>query len=373
MAVELVHLGSLYHDDVIDEAETRRGVPSVNARWSNIVAILAGDYLLARASALAASLGAPVAALLAETIGELCRGQVLELQHLFDVDRTEEIYFSAIGGKTAALFATACRIGGMVAEVDGPTLDALTEFGHHLGVCFQIVDDVLDVTGSDASLGKPAGNDLIEGVYTLPVILALDRDARRCATCSAASSTTTRSTRRVGSPPSDGAVDAALGAARDQAATRRQGARGDRGPRPRGHRRHAPPRRGPRRPRQLEPARVLGTFKHLWRAVSVPRTSRSRGLGGWVSSMAASRPSTSARKRSTASLNAFGASTIRPCAAPPSTSRRACGISSASSSASPTGVSESCEPVITSVGTRIVARARGAARRSRRGSRRPGR
>ena len=85
-AVELVHLGSLYHDDVIDEAETRRGVPSVNARWSNIVAILAGDYLLAQASSLAASLGADVAGLLADTIGELCRGQVLELQYLFDAD-----------------------------------------------------------------------------------------------------------------------------------------------------------------------------------------------------------------------------------------------------------------------------------------------
>ena len=89
VAVELVHLGSLYHDDVIDEAETRRGVPSVNARWSNIVAILAGDYLLARASSLAASLGADVAALLAATIGELCRGQVLELQRIiFDLKRS---------------------------------------------------------------------------------------------------------------------------------------------------------------------------------------------------------------------------------------------------------------------------------------------
>ena len=107
-----MHLGSLYHDDVIDEAETRRGVPSVNARWSNIVAILAGDFLLARASSLAASLGADVAGLLAATIGELCRGQVLELQHLFDVDRSVEAYASAIEGKTAALFAAACRIGG---------------------------------------------------------------------------------------------------------------------------------------------------------------------------------------------------------------------------------------------------------------------
>ena len=118
VSVELVHLGSLYHVDVIDEAESRRGVPSVNARWSNIVAILAGDYLLARASSLAASLGADVAALLASTIGELCRGQVLELQHLFDADRSVEAYTSAIEGKTASLFGTACRVGGMVSAVE---------------------------------------------------------------------------------------------------------------------------------------------------------------------------------------------------------------------------------------------------------------
>ena len=173
VACELVHLGSLYHDDVIDEAETRRGVPSVNARWSNIVAILSGDYLLARASALAASLGAEVAALLADTISELCRGQVLELQHLFDTGRTEEDYATAIEGKTATLFATSCRVGGMVCGVDDATLDALTRFGHHLGMCFQVVDDVLDLTATDEALGKPAGQDLAEGIYTLPVIYAM--------------------------------------------------------------------------------------------------------------------------------------------------------------------------------------------------------
>jgi heptaprenyl diphosphate synthase len=172
-SVELVHLGSLYHDDVIDEAETRRGVPSVNARWSNIVAILAGDYLLAQASSLAASLGADVAALLAATIGELCRGQVLELQHLFDADRTEEAYLSAIDGKTATLMATACRVGGMTSGVSVASLDALTQFGNHLGMCFQVVDDVLDITATEAELGKPTGNDVHEGVYTLPVIYAL--------------------------------------------------------------------------------------------------------------------------------------------------------------------------------------------------------
>lgn len=217
VAVELVHLGSLYHDDVIDEAETRRGVPSVNARWSNIVAILAGDYLLARASALAASLGADVAALLAATIGELCRGQVLELQHLFDVERTEEGYCSAIEGKTASLFATSCRVGGMVSGVGEPTLDALSRFGFHLGMCFQIVDDVLDVTSSDAELGKPAGQDIVEGVYTLPVIYGiasspdlrdllgqpLDPEARD-------------KVRQLAT--ANGAVDAALSVARDHAA-----------------------------------------------------------------------------------------------------------------------------------------------------------
>ncbi|HEU5302891.1 MAG TPA: polyprenyl synthetase family protein [Acidimicrobiia bacterium] len=176
-ACELVHLGSLHHDDVIDEAETRRGVPSVNARWSNIVAILSGDFLLARASSLAASLGAEVAALLADTIGELCRGQVLELQHLYDVTRSEEDYTSAIEGKTASLFATSSRVGGMVSRVDEPTLDALTRYGHHLGLCFQIIDDVLDLTADEETLGKPAGQDLLEGIYTLPVISALAEDA----------------------------------------------------------------------------------------------------------------------------------------------------------------------------------------------------
>jgi len=173
VAIELVHQGSLYHDDVIDEAETRRGVPSVNARWSNIVAILAGDFLLARASALAARLGGDVAEILATTIAELCRGQVLELQHLFDVERSEEGYSSAIEGKTASLFGTSCRVGGMVSGLAEPTLDALTRYGFHLGMCFQIVDDVLDITATDAVLGKPAGQDLVEGVYTLPVIHAI--------------------------------------------------------------------------------------------------------------------------------------------------------------------------------------------------------
>ena len=134
--------------------------------------------------------------LLAATIGELCRGQVLELQHLFDVTRTEESYLSSIEGKTASLMATASRIGAMVSNVSADSLDALTQFGHHLGMCFQIVDDVLDVTRTEAELGKPTGNDVHEGVYTLPVIYALGAFRGAPRSCSAASSSGRRSPAR---------------------------------------------------------------------------------------------------------------------------------------------------------------------------------
>ncbi len=174
VAVELVHLGSLYHDDVMDEASTRRGVESVNARWGNLRAILAGDFLLAKASEIAASLGTEVAALLAATIGDMCEGQVRELQTAFDARRTEDQYLAAIAGKTASLAAAACRIGALVTGLPRDQVEALTTYGQRFGMAFQIVDDVLDVVATDEELGKPAGNDLAEGVYTLPVIRALD-------------------------------------------------------------------------------------------------------------------------------------------------------------------------------------------------------
>ncbi len=170
VAVELVHLGSLYHDDVMDDATTRRTVQSVNARWGNLKAILAGDFLLARASEIAASLGTEVAGLLAATIGSLCEGQIRELRDLYNPDRSEADYLTSIEGKTAVLFATACRVGGIVGGLPRPQIDAVTEFGREYGVAFQIVDDVLDMVSTAEQLGKPAGHDLVEGVYTLPVI-----------------------------------------------------------------------------------------------------------------------------------------------------------------------------------------------------------
>ncbi len=173
VSVELVHLGSLYHDDVIDEATTRRGVESVNSRWGNLRAILAGDFLLAKASEIAASLGTEVAGLLAATIGRLCEGEVLELQDAYQVTRTEAAYLASIEGKTASLLSSACRIGGIVADLPRHEIDRLTEFGTAYGMAFQIVDDILDVVATDEQLGKPAGHDLVEGAYNLPVLRAL--------------------------------------------------------------------------------------------------------------------------------------------------------------------------------------------------------
>jgi heptaprenyl diphosphate synthase len=176
VSVELVHIGSLYHDDVMDNAETRRGVESVNARWGNLVAIVAGDFLLARASEIAASLGTEVAGLLAATIGRLCEGQVGEVQSAFNPGRTESSYLAAISGKTASLMAAACRIGALTSGLPREAVDAVTAFGNGFGMAFQIRDDVLDFVSTEAELGKPAGHDLMEGVYTLPVIRALHDD-----------------------------------------------------------------------------------------------------------------------------------------------------------------------------------------------------
>jgi heptaprenyl diphosphate synthase len=173
VAVELVHLGSLYHDDVIDESDTRRGVETVNAKWGNLQAILAGDFLLSRASEIAASLGTEIAGLLAHTIGRLCYGEIGQLRRTYSAARTEPEYLESIGGKTAALFSTAARIGAIVGGSERRDVEALTRYGHAFGMAFQMVDDVLDLTATEAQLGKPVGHDLVEGVYTLPVIRTL--------------------------------------------------------------------------------------------------------------------------------------------------------------------------------------------------------
>lgn len=173
VSVELVHMGSLYHDDVIDEAGSRRGVTSANARWGNLVAILTGDFLLARASEIAAGLGTDVVHVLATAIGRLCEGEMSQLQYAFSPERPEGSYFDSISKKTASLMWASARIGGLVAGAGAEEVECLGRFGQAFGMAYQIYDDVRDLTCTDAELGKPAGNDILEGTYTLPVIRAL--------------------------------------------------------------------------------------------------------------------------------------------------------------------------------------------------------
>lgn len=173
-AVELVQVGSLVHDDILDGASTRRGHPTINVVEGVDHALLAGDYILARAAELAASVSREAAALVAGALGDLCEGQALEARDAFDPDRTVEAHLRSVRGKTAALFACACRLGAVCAGVPERNTTALTLYGEAFGMGFQVLDDVLDLVGDPDRLGKPTGVDIASGVYTLPVIAALN-------------------------------------------------------------------------------------------------------------------------------------------------------------------------------------------------------
>ena len=171
VSIELMHLGSLHHDDVIDEADTRRGVPSVNVRWQNTTAVLSGDILLAASSTLGASLGPEEAIIVAGALSTMCTGQMRESYTLFDAERAERDYLACIEGKTAALMEAACRLGALEGGAPPAAQDALGVFGREVGIAFQIIDDVRDIQDD----GTNPGSDLAEGVYTLPVIYARER------------------------------------------------------------------------------------------------------------------------------------------------------------------------------------------------------
>lgn len=173
VAVELIHVGSLYHDDVIDEADTRRGAPSVNANWSNTVAILAGDFLMARASEVAAThLSQESVRLLAATYAELVEGQTRELQLVDSLSHPVEAYEKVIGGKTASLIRTSARLGAMAADATPETVEVLSTWAWELGMVFQLADDALDLVATDEELGKPAGSDIRAGTFTRAVLEA---------------------------------------------------------------------------------------------------------------------------------------------------------------------------------------------------------
>lgn len=179
VCVEMTHLATLYHDDVMDEAVVRRGATSANARWSNSVAILVGDYLFSRAADLAADLGTEAVRIQARTFSRLVHGQIAETVGPRGGDAVAH-YLQVVADKTASLIATSARFGGMFGGAEPPVVEALAQFGETIGVAFQLSDDLLDIASESTESGKTPGTDLREGVPTLPVLYALasaDADA----------------------------------------------------------------------------------------------------------------------------------------------------------------------------------------------------
>ncbi|MER5598729.1 polyprenyl synthetase family protein [Streptomyces sp. NPDC002265] len=178
VVVELTHLATLYHDDVMDEAEVRRGVDSANTRWGNAVAVLTGDFLFARASHILADLGPEAVRVQAEAFERLVTGQILETAGPQDGRDPVEHYLDVLGGKTGSLVAVSCRFGAMMSGADETVVDVLTQYGERLGVAFQLADDVLDIASESRESGKTPGTDLREGIPTLPVLRLRERAAR---------------------------------------------------------------------------------------------------------------------------------------------------------------------------------------------------
>ena len=172
VVVELTHLATLYHDDVMDEASLRRGAQSANTRWTNTVAILTGDFLFARASGLLADLGPECVRIQARTFERLVQGQIRETVGPGADDDHLAHYLAVVADKTGSLIATAARFGAMLGGVDEATTDLLARFGERIGIAFQLSDDVLDVTSDSDDLGKTPGTDLREGIPTLPILYA---------------------------------------------------------------------------------------------------------------------------------------------------------------------------------------------------------
>jgi heptaprenyl diphosphate synthase len=176
VVMELTHLATLYHDDVMDEADVRRGAPSANSRWTNSVAILVGDYLFARAAGLAADLGTEAVRLQARTFVRLVHGQIAETVGPCEGDDPVAHYLGVIAEKTGSLIATSARFGGMFGGATPEHTEALAGYGETIGMAFQLSDDLLDIASESVQSGKTPGTDLREGVPTLPVLYALGSD-----------------------------------------------------------------------------------------------------------------------------------------------------------------------------------------------------
>ena len=173
--LELIHMASLVHDDVIDDAGLRRGRPTVKAQWNNKIAMYTGDFIFAKALDYVTELEDPrIHQVLAKTMVEICNGEVIQMEDKFRLDQTMKDYFRRIKRKTALLIESSCELGAIVSGIEDRYVRNLKRYGYFVGMSFQIVDDILDFTATDKELGKPAGSDLIQGNITLPMLLLRD-------------------------------------------------------------------------------------------------------------------------------------------------------------------------------------------------------
>ncbi|GGB33497.1 heptaprenyl diphosphate synthase component II [Virgibacillus dakarensis] len=178
VSLELIHMATLVHDDVIDDAELRRGKPTIRQLYDNRVAMYAGDYILARSLESITMLRKPKAHhVLSKTIVEVCIGEIEQIKDKYDWNQHLRDYLRRIKRKTALLIATSCKLGAIAADVPEALADKLYKYGYYIGMSYQIIDDIFDFTASASELGKPVGNDLLQGNITLPVLLAMkDRE-----------------------------------------------------------------------------------------------------------------------------------------------------------------------------------------------------
>jgi heptaprenyl diphosphate synthase len=174
-SLELVHMASLVHDDVIDDSDMRRGFETVKARWDNRIAMYTGDFIFSRALTSIGEIELPaVHQLLAETMLEICKGEIIQIDHQRKTDQTIRDYLRRIKRKTALLLSSSCELGALVSGANATIVGKLRRFGYYAGMAYQIVDDILDITSTDEQLGKPAGSDLLNGHLTLPILYIKD-------------------------------------------------------------------------------------------------------------------------------------------------------------------------------------------------------
>jgi geranylgeranyl pyrophosphate synthase len=176
VSVELMHTATLIHDDAIDKALTRRGQATINKIWGDEIAILMGDYLFAKAGEYVADTKTPrVIKFFSQTLGTISSGEIVQFRGAFKLVKERESYFRRIYGKTASLFSLSTQSGAILSKAPEETVGIMKEYGDNLGTAFQVVDDILDFTSSEAVMGKPVGSDLTQGTLTLPAIMLTEQ------------------------------------------------------------------------------------------------------------------------------------------------------------------------------------------------------